>query len=96
VAILVRWALGLTMLGWGDRLLGAGFGALKSALLLGVVFFVMARFVHPATPHMKRSLLYGYVTTATEAMAGVVSSGVPDRFGKKINKVRDSWKSQSK
>ncbi len=96
VAILIRWALGVTMLGWVDRLLGAGFGALKSALLLGVVFFVVARFVHPATPHMKQSMLYGYVITATEAMAGVASSGFPDKVGTKIDKVRKSWKSQNK
>lgn len=96
IAYLIRWALGLTMLSWVDRLLGAGFGALKSALLLGVVFFVVTRFVQPATPTMKQSLLYGYVMTATEAMAGVVSSGLPDKISSNVKKVRDSWKSDQK
>ena len=94
IAILIRWALGLTMLSWVDRMLGGGFGALKSALLLGVIFFVITRFVHPATPVMKGSMLYGYVSMATEAMARVVSSGLPDRISSRINKVRDTLESQ--
>jgi membrane protein required for colicin V production len=93
VAFLIRWALGLTMLSWVDRMLGAGFGALKSALVLSVVFFVITRFVHPATPAMKGSVLYGYVTMATEAMAGVVSSGIPDKISSEIKKVRGTLES---
>ena len=96
VAVLIRWALGLTMLSWVDRMLGAGFGAVKSALVLGVIFFVMTRFVHPATPAMKGSVLYGYVTMATDAMAGAVSSGLPDRISSRINKVRGALESHRK
>ncbi len=96
VAALIRFALGLTMLNWLDRLLGAGFGAVKSLLLLGVAFFVIAKFVHPEAPVMKTSLLYGYVATATETMAGVAASEWPQTIHTRVERLHDIWKNRQK
>jgi membrane protein required for colicin V production len=84
LGVLIRFLLGITMLGWVDRLLGAGFGAVKGALFLGVIFFAIARFVQPAPSVIKESMLYGYVVTATEAMTGVVPDALPDTIKSKI------------
>ncbi len=36
---LVRYALGITMMGWIDRLLGALFGAVKGTIVIAVLIF---------------------------------------------------------
>lgn len=96
VAMLIRFALGITMLGWVDRLLGAGFGAVKGTLVLGVVFFVITRFVQPAPLFVKESILYGYVATATETMASVASNELPDTIKTKTEGFHDFWKKYNK
>jgi len=95
-AALIRFALGITMLTWVDRLLGAGFGALKSALLLGVVFFVMTKYVHLERPVMKESKLYGHMVTTIEAMAGVVPKEMPATMNTKIKRLQQVWENRDK
>ena len=91
VAMLIRWALGISMLGWVDRLLGAGFGAVKGTLVLGVALFVMTRFLQPPPAFIKESLLCGHVTKATETMAQVVTRELP-AIKTKAKALQDKWK----
>lgn len=90
---LIRKLLGIIMLGWVDRVLGAGFGAVKGALVLVVVLFVVTRFVQPESSVWKQSLLYGYGARAAEAMAGVVSDRMPAPVKSKIERLRKVGKS---
>jgi membrane protein required for colicin V production len=85
---LIRKLLGVILLGWLDRVLGAGFGAVKGALVLVVVFFVVTRFVQPESPVWKQSQLYPYGAKAAEAMAGVVSDRLPAPLKSKIERLQ--------
>lgn len=91
---LIRFVLGITMLSWVDRLLGAVFGAVKGVLFLMVVFFVITRFVQPTAPVIKESLLYGYATKATAAMTGIVSDEFPGEIKSKVKRAQSIWKNR--
>jgi membrane protein required for colicin V production len=48
-ALLIDRCLKAVKLKWADRLLGAGVGAAKAALILGAVFLAVLSYPHPAT-----------------------------------------------
>ncbi len=96
LGVLIRFALGITMLSWVDRLLGAGFGIFKGALFLGVVFFIFARFIQPTAPVMQESILYGYATTAAEAVADRNFYDLPATIKSKIEGLETSWKKRGR
>lgn len=88
---LIRFVLGITLLGWLDRLLGAGFGAAKGALLAGVVLFAMTHFYQAAPATVERSFLGRYVDVASDAMADVVSSRWHIHLKSKAEELRKQW-----
>ncbi|MEW6080147.1 MAG: CvpA family protein [Thermodesulfobacteriota bacterium] len=93
VGWLIRKLLGVILLGWLDRVLGAAFGAVKGALILVVVFFVVTRFVQPESGVWKQSLLYPYGVKAAETMAGIVSGHLPASLKAQIERLQNLGKS---
>ncbi len=93
---LIRFALGITMMGWLDRLLGAGFGAVKGALVAAVVLFMATHFYQSSVPVVRESMLSGYVTAASDTMAEAVSSRWHQRLKSRIMELRKNWNHREK
>ncbi len=88
---MVRFVLGITMLGWLDRLLGAGFGAAKGVLIAAVALFMISRFYQSPVPVVRESVLSSYVAVASDTMAEAVSSQWHQTLKSKITELRKNW-----
>ncbi len=93
---LVRYILGITMMGWIDRLLGALFGAVKGVLVMAVLIFFLTGVGKARIPETKGSMLYGYATVITDSMADVVSTRFYSSFYSKIKEINKKWMEQKR
>jgi membrane protein required for colicin V production len=90
---LFKW----TGLSWLDRLLGAGFGAVRGALI-GVAFVavLMAFTPRPAPNWMVSSRLLPYAVEASEVAASLAPRGLKDAFAESLEEIRTAWAEELK
>jgi membrane protein required for colicin V production len=91
VGVLIRYIMGITMMGWLDRLLGGMFGALKGALFVVVLLFFVTSVGGSSLPYAKGSRLYGYVAAMADSMADVVSKGLYKGLYSKVQEIKKQW-----
>lgn len=88
LAKLFRW-VGLS---WLDRLLGAGFGVLRGALMaIAFVTVVLAFAPTPPPPSIVQSKTLPYVVGASSVLAWVTPHEVKDAFQETKQKVQKIW-----
>lgn len=94
LGLLIKYALGITMLGWIDRLLGAGFGAIKGVLVSSVLVFAIITVLGFQSPNVKQSLLSGYAIQITRFMATATPQNAYHKLESRIHQLRDVWENR--
>ncbi|MDY6906278.1 MAG: CvpA family protein [Thermodesulfobacteriota bacterium] len=97
LGMLVKFALGIVMLGWVDRVLGGIFGTLKGVLFVSVLLFLITTVGSSSIPAVERSTLCKYTGIFAEGMADAVpeemprsfSDLVPDELKNRIKKIKE-------
>ena len=92
LGILIRFALGIIMLGWVDRLLGAGFGAVKGALFVSVLLFMVTSFYPSKISGVKQSVLCGYAAVVSDTMTVIVSDKFSGKIKLQVKELSKVWK----
>ncbi len=75
---LIRWSARSIGLGWADRLLGAGFGLVKGAVLVTLGVMALAAF-WPDAPWLRGSQLAPYFLSAARGTTVVTPSSLGER-----------------
>jgi len=76
-ALVIDRGLKAAKLKWADRLLGAGLGAVKGALILGAVFLAVLEFPHPST---KEAMQQSALAPPLAAAVGLGLSAIPSEY----------------
>jgi membrane protein required for colicin V production len=92
VGVVLRYLLKAVALGWADRILGCTFGFLKAVLIVSVLLVPLTTFLPQKSPVMKDSLLAPHVSTLSEKMVAIVPKEMKQKFGDKINALKEAWK----
>lgn len=91
LGLLVRYALGITMMGWLDRLLGGLFGAVKGVLVVVVLLFFITRVGGAALPYAKNSRFHGMAVDMAGSMTDVVSGKFYKSIYSKAQEIKKRW-----
>ena len=91
LGIIIKYLLNITFLGWVDRICGAGFGLIKSVLIISVFLIVLTAFLPKGAPIIKESVLAPHVSIVAENMAKVVSADMKKNFLEKIKALKKMW-----
>jgi membrane protein required for colicin V production len=94
IARLVRWAMKEAGLSWFDRVLGAGFGALRGGLIVAVVSLVMTSFT-PGSRLLEGSQLAPYFLVVGRAVIWLAPSELRARFYQGLNVLHSSEETKS-
>ncbi len=94
LGVLIKYALDITMLGWFDRLLGAGFGALKGALAVSVLLFFLVAVTGHTPTGVKQSLLGDYAVKITQYMTRAMSQKNYQAVQFKFEELQQIWEKQ--
>ncbi len=82
-----------TGLGWLDRLLGLGFGALKAVVLGIILVLILTAFPVKAVPEsVVHSRLAPYLIDAANAVSFVAPRELRDGFAESSQRLRELWK----
>jgi membrane protein required for colicin V production len=92
LGVVINYLLKISFLGWVDRIFGAGFGAIRGALIVSVLLIPLISFLPKGAPALKNSLLTPRVTLVSEKMAKVVSKDLKNAFTNKLAGLKKSWK----
>jgi membrane protein required for colicin V production len=88
---LFKW----TGLSWLDRLLGAGFGLVRGALVAAAFVAVLMAFTPRPTPNwMVGSQLLPYALEASNMAAALAPRALKDAFVEGLTEARDAWADQ--
>jgi membrane protein required for colicin V production len=94
IARVVRWAMKEAGLSWFDRILGAGFGALRGGLIVAVVSLVMTSFT-PGSRLLEGSQLAPYFLVVGRAVIWLAPSDLRARFFQGLNILHSSEETKS-
>jgi membrane protein required for colicin V production len=94
IARLMRWAMKEVGLSWFDRVLGAGFGALRGGLIVAVVSLVMTSFT-PGSRLLEGSQLAPYFLVVGRAVIWLAPSDLRARFYQGLNVLHSSEETKS-
>jgi len=92
--IIIKYLLNVVFFGWLDRLGGAGFGVVKGALIISILFIALTTFLPKGDPLIKNSLLSPHVAVVSEVMASVISQEMKQTFALKIEELNKIWKNR--
>ncbi|MFZ7127336.1 MAG: CvpA family protein [Desulfobacterales bacterium] len=95
LGIVIKYLMNIASLGWADRILGAGAGALKGILIVSVLLVALTTFLPKGAPVIRESILAPRVTVVSEALARVVSQEMKAQFTTKMKVFKDAWKKKS-
>lgn len=91
LAKLFKW----TGLSWLDRLLGAGFGVVRGALVAAGFVTVLLAFTPRPTPNwMVGSRLLPYAIEASEVASSLAPRALKDAFAESLGEIRTAWAEQ--
>jgi membrane protein required for colicin V production len=86
-----------TGLSWLDRLLGAGFGAVRGALIAVAFVAVLMAFTPRPTPNwMVNSRLLPYALEASGVAASLAPRALKDAFAESLAEIRAAWSEELK
>jgi membrane protein required for colicin V production len=91
LAVIIKYALNVVLLGWLDRLGGVAFGFVKGVLIASVLFLVLTAFLPKGTPLIRDSMSAPYISIVSEKLAGLVSSEIRSDFSAKLETLKKSW-----
>ena len=91
LASVIKYFLNISFLGWVDRLLGLGFGLLKSVLIVSVVMFVLTTFLTEGAGLIKNSKLAPHVAEVSEKMLALVPEELETRFIHHLDIFKKAW-----
>jgi membrane protein required for colicin V production len=92
LGVIINYLLKIVLLGWVDRICGAGFGTVRGILIVSVLLIPLTSFLPKGTPVLKDSLLAPHVTLVSEKMVKVVSKDMKKEFTNKLSKLKKTWK----
>lgn len=92
LGIIIKYLINVVFFGWLDRLGGAGFGVIKGALIVSILFIVLTTFLPRGDPLIKDSTLSPHVAVVSEVMATVISTEMKQTFALKIEELNNFWK----
>ncbi len=92
LGVIIKYLLNIVLLGWLDRIFGAGFGAVKGILIASILLMALATFLPECEPILKSSWISPKVTLVAENMANVVPKEMKRRFIAKIEECKKAWK----
>jgi membrane protein required for colicin V production len=88
MASIFKWA-GLT---WLDRLLGAGFGFVRGAVIItGIATVVTAFAPNPAPKWIARSEVMPYTESFSKVLAAVAPREMKEKFDENLDRIRKLW-----
>jgi membrane protein required for colicin V production len=80
-------------LGWLDRTLGAGFGALRALLISIVLVMVLTAFpLRPASTAVQGSRFAPYVIESARILVYLTPHEIRDGFHRNYEKIQEAWK----
>ncbi|MBF0226534.1 MAG: CvpA family protein [Desulfobacterales bacterium] len=94
VGVLINYLLNIAFLGWLNRLLGAGFGFIKGALIISIIFVGLTTFLKNDSPLIKDSMLAPYVSMISDKIVTVVPEDMKNKFMDKLKDFRKNWENQ--
>jgi len=92
LSIIIKYLMNISFLGWVDRIGGLIFGAIKSILIVSILFIILTAFLPKGAPIIKESVLSPHVMIFAEKMAKVVSTDMKRNFSNKIREMKKAWK----
>ena len=93
LAKLLKW----TGLSWLDRLMGAGFGLVRGALIAVAFVAVLMAFTPKPTPNwMVDSVLLPYAVDASDLCAALAPNALKQAFRDSLAEIRKDWDDQLK
>lgn len=92
LGVIINYILKIVLLGWVDRICGAGFGTVRGILIVSILLIPLTSFLPKGTPVLKDSLLAPHVTLVSEKMVKVVSKDMKREFTNKLSKLKKTWK----
>jgi membrane protein required for colicin V production len=91
LGVIIKYLLKIASLGWFDRILGAGFGVVKSVLFASVLVLILTTFLPKASPIVRHSLLAPHAMKISSKMVKVVPKEMKQEFFAKFNELRRIW-----
>ncbi|MBW1899289.1 MAG: CvpA family protein [Deltaproteobacteria bacterium] len=89
---LIKIILKIVLLGWFDRISGAGFGAVKGILIAAVLLFTFTTFLPQGSSFVKNSVISPYISTIAEKMTRFVAKKLNRSFTINNKGLREFWK----
>jgi membrane protein required for colicin V production len=91
IGIIIKYILNIAFLGWVDRICGAGFGIIKSILIISVLLIAFTAFLPKGASFVKKSMLAPHVNAVSEKMIKVVPKDMKENFISKIEELKKTW-----
>ena len=92
LSIIIKYLMNISFLGWVDRIGGLIFGAIKSILIVSILFIILTAFLPKGSAFIKNSTLAPYVSRVSEKLAKVVSKEMKQDFMTKFGELKKAWK----
>lgn len=91
-AMLIKYLLNITFLGWANRTGGAVFGTLKSGIIALILILMLTAFLPSNTTVLRTSLIARHLMRFSATLALVTSKEMKSTFSAKMKELNYSWK----
>lgn len=90
---IVRGVVKAVMLGWVDRLAGAGAGLLAAQLVAASLLLPVVAYLPSSERLLRDSVLAPYVTAFAEVAGGLVPEDLGEQYRERMNGLQQYWRS---
>jgi membrane protein required for colicin V production len=96
IGLLIKKLMKIVFMGWIDRILGAGFGLLKGALIVSVLLLALTTFLPGQSRVIKHSVLAPHIMKIPETISRVTPKSMRKEFESNIKEIHAFWKKHSR
>jgi membrane protein required for colicin V production len=96
LAMMLRGAIRLALLGWLDRILGGLFGLIKGAVIIFFLVTILMLFHPQSGPIVKDSRFFPSILNLTTKLTFLIPDKIKDDFFNKKKELQDIWKGKKR
>jgi len=91
-AVLIKYLMNISSLGWANRTGGAVFGILKSVVIATILIMMLTAFLPSNSKLLRSSLIARHLMGFSSAIALVTTKEMKNTFSAKMKELNQTWK----